>query len=223
MIGFHCPCPVSSGRIPPSCWPSSVVLELARRELKAGSRNWFNRAWTAASLLGALFLIGQYAAWRQLQPGRFLYLHQSEQFVFLCAYGNSCRSPDRRHGCAVVCGSCRPYACGWDPASAPPSKSARCSGIFWPWFWIYLVVLFFVLGVMRDVGSKAATMATSVWQGGGSPYAIGSKKFGMWLFIISDALTFSALADGLYLSAHRHARTGRPRFTSRPALSFPRS
>ena len=34
---------------------------------------------------------------------------------------------------------------------------------------------------------------TSVWAGGGSPYAIDSKKFGMWLFIISDALTFSAL------------------------------
>jgi cytochrome c oxidase subunit III len=40
--------------------------------------------------------------------------------------------------------------------------------------------------------SEAAAME-SVWQGGGSPYAVGSKKFGMWLFIISDALTFSAL------------------------------
>ena len=35
--------------------------------------------------------------------------------------------------------------------------------------------------------------SSSVWSGGGSPFAIGSKKFGMWLFIISDALTFSAL------------------------------
>ena len=33
----------------------------------------------------------------------------------------------------------------------------------------------------------------SAWSGGGSPYAVNSKKFGMWLFIISDALTFSAL------------------------------
>jgi len=33
----------------------------------------------------------------------------------------------------------------------------------------------------------------SVWDGGGSPYKVNSKKFGMWLFIISDALTFSAL------------------------------
>lgn len=39
---------------------------------------------------------------------------------------------------------------------------------------------------MDDVG-------VSAWGGGASPYAIGSKKLGMWLFIISDSLTFSAL------------------------------
>lgn len=33
----------------------------------------------------------------------------------------------------------------------------------------------------------------SGWGGGASPYAISSKKLGMWLFIISDSLTFSAL------------------------------
>jgi len=33
----------------------------------------------------------------------------------------------------------------------------------------------------------------SAWSGGGSPFAIGSKKLGMWLFIVSDAITFSAL------------------------------
>src|ERR1039458_9693322 len=33
-------------------------------------------------------------------------------------------------------------------------------------------------------GNSAATM-TSVWSGGRSPYAVNSKKFGMWLFIIS--------------------------------------
>jgi cytochrome c oxidase subunit 3 len=31
------------------------------------------------------------------------------------------------------------------------------------------------------------------WQGGGSPFTIGSKPLGMWLFIVSDALTFAAL------------------------------
>ncbi|HXA08070.1 MAG TPA: cytochrome c oxidase subunit 3 [Bryobacteraceae bacterium] len=52
--------------------------------------------------------------------------------------------------------------------------------------------------------AKAATM-DSLWQGGGSPYAIGSKKFGMWLFIISDALTFSAL-----LVAYTYVRLATP-------------
>ena len=36
-------------------------------------------------------------------------------------------------------------------------------------------------------------MQSAAWEGGGSPYAIPSKKLGMWLFIISDALTFSVL------------------------------
>jgi cytochrome c oxidase subunit III len=31
------------------------------------------------------------------------------------------------------------------------------------------------------------------WYGGGSPFAVNSKKLGMWLFIVSDTLTFSAL------------------------------
>jgi heme/copper-type cytochrome/quinol oxidase subunit 3 len=55
---------------------------------------------------------------------------------------------------------------------------------------------------MSDV--KAATM-DSVWTGGGSPYAIGSKKFGMWLFITSDALTFSAM-----LMAYTYCRVSTP-------------
>ena len=51
---------------------------------------------------------------------------------------------------------------------------------------------------------KAATVA-SVWEGGVSPYAVNSKKFGMWLFIISDALTFSAM-----LMAYTYSRVSNP-------------
>lgn len=32
-----------------------------------------------------------------------------------------------------------------------------------------------------------------VWLGGESPYAIPSKKLGMWLFIVSDSITFGAV------------------------------
>ncbi len=34
------------------------------------------------------------------------------------------------------------------------------------------------------------------WQGGVSPFGIGHKKLGMWLFILSDSLTFGALLVG---------------------------
>src|SRR5215472_166558 len=55
--------------------------------------------------------------------------------------------------------------------------------------------------------SSQVTVApgTSHWEGGRSPYATNSKKFGMWLFIISDALTFSAL-----LFAYTYSRVSNP-------------
>jgi cytochrome c oxidase subunit III len=45
----------------------------------------------------------------------------------------------------------------------------------------------------------------SPWSGGASPFAINSKKLGMWLFIISDSLTFSAL-----LVAYAYVRLANP-------------
>jgi cytochrome c oxidase subunit 3 len=32
-----------------------------------------------------------------------------------------------------------------------------------------------------------------VWSGGQSPFGIGSKKFGMWVFLASDSLTFATM------------------------------
>ena len=39
------------------------------------------------------------------------------------------------------------------------------------------------------------------WNGGAFPYRVGHRKLGMWLFIISDSLTFSALLMGYAYSA----------------------
>ena len=67
--------------------------------------------------------------------------------------------------------------------------------------------------------SSQATATASVWEGGRSPYATNSKKFGMWLFIISDALTFSAL-----LFAYTYCRVANPDwpkpFDFSPAIIF---
>ncbi len=43
---------------------------------------------------------------------------------------------------------------------------------------------------------SAERLITTNWDGGASPYAVGHKKLGMWLFILSDSLTFSALLIG---------------------------
>jgi cytochrome c oxidase subunit 3 len=44
---------------------------------------------------------------------------------------------------------------------------------------------------LQDLKINAAT--DSAWGGGVPPFAMGSKKLGMWLFIVSDTLTFSVL------------------------------
>ncbi len=59
----------------------------------------------------------------------------------------------------------------------------------------------------------------SAWGGGTRPFAMGSKKLGMWLFIISDALTFSALL--LTYSYLRLANADWPRpFPFSPSIIF---
>jgi cytochrome c oxidase subunit III len=58
-----------------------------------------------------------------------------------------------------------------------------------------------------------ANVAT--WSGGASPFAMGSKKLGMWLFITSDVLTFTAL-----LVAYTYSRLSNPGW-SRPFPFYP--
>jgi cytochrome c oxidase subunit III len=65
---------------------------------------------------------------------------------------------------------------------------------------------------VHEVKSEAMS---SAWSGGGSPFAIGSKKLGMWLFIISDTLTFSAL-----LISYSYARLNSPNWP-RPFPFYP--
>src|ERR1700741_3134975 len=47
------------------------------------------------------------------------------------------------------------------------------------------------------------------WGGGALPYAVSSKKLGMWLFIISDSLTFAAM-----LICYSYARFSTPHWST---------
>src|SRR5262245_2263462 len=55
------------------------------------------------------------------------------------------------------------------------------------------------------MSTQVSATAEGLWAGGGSPYRTNSKKLGMWLFIISDSLTFSAL-----LFAYTYCRVSNP-------------
>src|SRR5579862_4462484 len=69
------------------------------------------------------------------------------------------------------------------------------------------------------MSSQVTAAASSVWAGGQRPYAVNSKKFGMWLFLISDSLTFSAM-----LFAYTYSRVTNPDwpkpFDFSPAIIF---
>src|SRR4029453_4942061 len=49
--------------------------------------------------------------------------------------------------------------------------------------------------------ASVESLTANDWGGGVHPYRIGHRKLGMWLFIMSDALTFAAL-----LFAYSYAR-----------------
>jgi len=57
--------------------------------------------------------------------------------------------------------------------------------------------------------------AESAWSGGVSPYAVVPKKLGMWLFIVSDAITFACL-----IIAYSYIRMASPSWP-RPFLIWP--
>jgi cytochrome c oxidase subunit III len=124
---------------------SSLALELARRALRSGRRAVFNGYWTGATILGGLFLCGQYLAWRQLNAaGIYLATNPSSSFFFLL----TCV-----HAVHLVGGI---SALGYIDMQAlllrlgPGKRTAvDVSAYFWHFLdaiWIYLMVLFFFWG-----------------------------------------------------------------------------
>ena len=63
--------------------------------------------------------------------------------------------------------------------------------------------------------ARAESFPAADWGGGVLPYHVGHRKLGMWLFIVSDSLTFSALLIGYaYLRASNNWPTPFPFYPS---------
>lgn len=62
---------------------SSGLIEAARAGLRGGRRVSFNRYWTAGTAFGALFLLGQGVAWRELRDAGVLAVSNPAGVFFL--------------------------------------------------------------------------------------------------------------------------------------------
>jgi cytochrome c oxidase subunit 3 len=124
---------------------SSLVLELARRALKAGNRESFNRLWITGSALGVLFLIGQYAAWGQLSArGIYLATNPSSSFFYVLTAAHAVHLIGGVVALLYVSTQALRLRLG------PGKRTAiDVSAVYWHFLdglWIYLLLLFLVWG-----------------------------------------------------------------------------
>jgi len=67
--------------------------------------------------------------------------------------------------------------------------------------------------------AKVESLTDNEWSGGAFPYAVGHRKLGMWLFIMSDSLTFCALLIG-YSFARASSENWPTPFPFYPSIVF---
>ena len=137
---------------PPILWAntavlllSSVVLDFSRRALRKHNRASFNLWWTFATALGALFLVGQAYAWRELRDaGVFVASNPASSFFYVLTAA---------HAFHLLGGVA---ALVWVDVQAlrlqlgPAKRTAiDVSAIYWHFLdglWLFLMLLFYVWG-----------------------------------------------------------------------------
>jgi cytochrome c oxidase subunit 3 len=121
---------------------SSGAIQFARARLRSGDTEGFRRWWAITTALGALFLAGQFAAWRQLAAqGVFLVTNPSSSFFYLLT---------ALHGLHLLGGivallyvTYRP----WQRSRITQSTAADLVSIYWHFMdglWIFLFALLYL-------------------------------------------------------------------------------
>jgi len=124
---------------------SSFALEMARRALKAGNRSKFNSWWSAGTVLGVLFLLGQALAWRQLTDlGIYVASSPSSSFFYVLTASHAF------HLLGGVAALMYVAVRSLRPSLRPAKRTViDISAVFWHFLdglWVYLMVLFYVWG-----------------------------------------------------------------------------
>jgi len=138
--------------LPPLVWinsavilASSAALEVARIALKTGRRQSFNGWWTAGTLLGIGFLLGQAWVWRQMHAaGIYVSTNPSSSFFFLLTGAHAV------HLLTAAVALVWVEVCALRFALGPARRTgAEITALFWHFLagiWIYLLLLFSWLG-----------------------------------------------------------------------------
>jgi len=124
---------------------SSVLLEIARRQLHSGERSRFNAWWSAGTLMGILFLVGQAIAWRELKSaGVFMATNPSSSFFYVLTASHAFHLLGGVTALVYVDVQALRLSLG------PAKRTAiDVSAVFWHFLdglWIYLMILFYVWG-----------------------------------------------------------------------------
>src|SRR5579863_7850255 len=137
---------------PPILWAntlillaSSIVLDRSRAALKRHDRSKFNLWWTAGTVLGILFLVGQAVAWRQLKDaGVYIATNPSSSFFYVLTASHAF------HLLGGVAALVYVDIQAWRLRLGPAKRTAiDVTAIFWHFLdglWLYLMLLFYVWG-----------------------------------------------------------------------------
>jgi cytochrome c oxidase subunit 3 len=121
---------------------SSLTLERARRSLSRLNLSGFRKLWTVTTALGALFLIGQLVAWRQLvAQGVFMASNPASSFFYIFTAA---------HGLHLLGGvGALLYVLGrkFDNARIALPTAAEIASYYWHFMdglWVFLLVLLYL-------------------------------------------------------------------------------
>lgn len=135
--------------IPPLLWfntavllLSSATLEVARKRLAKEDSAGFKKFWLITTALGVLFLIGQVAAWRQLN-GQGIYLATNPASSFFYIFTGA-------HALHLIGGvAALLYVAGrnFDAAQVTRSVAAEVTSYYWHFMdalWLFLLALLYL-------------------------------------------------------------------------------
>lgn len=121
---------------------SSLTIELARRRLDNGDRSGFRTLWMVTTGFGALFLLGQLLAWRQLAAaGAYLSSNPASSFYYTLTAA---------HGVHLLGGiAALVYVAArhFERAKVTRAVAAEIASIYWHFMdglWVFLMALLYL-------------------------------------------------------------------------------